>query len=217
MISRRNPILALIAIVACVASDVNAAESTVDDVYVFYLHGRIIEEEGLTPTHPTYGLYDYPAIMTALGSRGAIVVSEVRPSATDVSHYAQKTISDIEKLLDDGIDASQIVVVGFSKGSVISIFVSSRFERPDIRYVIMAGCGSWLDSFPRLKLTGHVFSIFEKSDATAGSCRELSKRSDGPASFRELEISTGKQHGAFYLPRSEWVTPVLDWIHSDEN
>jgi hypothetical protein len=95
--------------------------------------------------------------------------------------------------------------------------VSSLFEDPDIRYVIMAACSGWLDSYPELKLTGHVFSIFEQSDTTAGSCREFSKRSEQLVSFRETRISTGKQHGAFYLARSEWLTPVLDWIHSDEN
>ena len=34
---------------------------------IIYLHGQIIEDEGPTPTHPRWGLYDYPAVVEALG------------------------------------------------------------------------------------------------------------------------------------------------------
>ena len=27
-----------------------------DEIHLFYLHGRIIEDEGPTPIHPTFGL-----------------------------------------------------------------------------------------------------------------------------------------------------------------
>jgi hypothetical protein len=184
---------------------------------IFYLHGRIIEEEGTTPTHPTYGLYDYPAILSALESRGANVISEVRPSGTNAEEYARETIARIEGLLDDGVSPGSIVVVGFSKGGVISIIVSSLFDQPDIRYVIMAACSDWLDAYPQLQLTGHVLSVYEKSDASAGSCRSFAERNDALGSFQEIQISTGKEHGAFYLPRSEWVLAVLDWIDGGDD
>ena len=41
---------------------------------VFYLHGRIVEDEGSRPVHERFGLYDYPAIVEALGADGATVV-----------------------------------------------------------------------------------------------------------------------------------------------
>jgi hypothetical protein len=179
---------------------------------IFYLHGRIIEEEGTTPTHPIYGLYDYPEILSALESRGANVIAEARPSGTNAEEYARETIANIEGLLEDGVSADNIVVIGFSKGGVISIIVSSLFDRPDIRYVIMAACSDWVDAYPQLRLTGHVLSVYENSDATAGSCRSFAERNDALGSFQEIQTSTGKEHGAFYLPRSEWVLPVLDWI-----
>jgi hypothetical protein len=205
---------ASIAVIVCNVCDVDAA--AVDDTYIFYLHGRIIEEEGVTPLHPTFGLYDYPAIVAALGSRGAEVVSEVRPSGTDVNDYARKTVMDIEKLIDGGVAPGQIVVVGFSKGGVISIYVSDILGLPEIRYVILAACGDWLTSYPELQLTGHTLSIFEESDTSAGTCRQFADRSKDLGSFRESMISTGKEHGAFYLPRSEWTVPTLDWIHNDD-
>jgi hypothetical protein len=41
-------------------------------------------------------------------------------------------------------------------------------------------------------------------------------RSERPQSFEEIAISTGKLHGAFYLPLSEWISPLLDWVHASK-
>jgi hypothetical protein len=219
MIRRRAVLLAsfgaLLLTISVEASELD--DSSAGQPTIFYLHGRIIEDEGTTPTHPTYGLYDYPAILSALESRGAHVISEARPSDTNAEEYARETIAHIEGLLDDGVSPGSIVVVGFSKGGVISIIVSSMFDRADIRYVITAACSGWLDAYPQLQLTGHVLSVYEKSDELAGSCRSFAERSDVLESFQEIQISTGTEHGAFYLPRSEWVVPVLEWIDGDAN
>jgi hypothetical protein len=34
-----------------------------------------------------------------------------------------------------------------------------------------------------------------------------------PESFEEIQVSTGKSHGAFYLPHRAWLEPVLSWVH----
>ena len=192
-------------------------EPVADQTTIVYLHGRIIEEEGVTPIHPTYGLYDYPAILAEFELRWANVISEVRPSGTNVIEYAREAVLSIETLLEDGVSPDKIVVVGFSKGGVISIFMSSLLDQPEIRYVIMAACSDWLDAYPELQLPGHVLSVYEKSDETAGSCRSFADRSDALGSFQEIQIATGAEHGAFYLPRSEWVMPVFDWIDRDDD
>lgn len=44
-----------------------------------------------------------------------------------------------------------------------------------------------------------------------GSCAALAQRSR-LASFEEVAISTGKQHGAFFEPRPEWINPLKVWI-----
>lgn len=59
-----------------------------------------------------------------------------------------------------------------------------------------------------------MLSIYETSDTLAGnSCRPLAQHAEKPESFDERAISTGRSHGAFYLPLEEWVDPVLDWVH----
>ena len=79
----------------------------------------------------------------------------------------------------------------------------------------MATCGEWYDRddfLKELRLRGHVFSIYEKSDL-AGSCQSLSSRLPAPSSFKEVVIDTGKKHGAFYLPREEWINPIVSWVN----
>src|SRR5882724_6168777 len=44
--------------------------------YLFYLHGRIIENQGIRPTDPRYGVYEYQQILDTLKDKGFIVVSE---------------------------------------------------------------------------------------------------------------------------------------------
>jgi len=191
----------------------DADSGAADEIYLFYLHGRIIEDAGPTPTHPSFGLYDYPAIVTALGSRGATVVSEVRPSGTGVEDYARKTIENIERLIAGGVAPGQIVIAGFSKGGGITIQASNLLGRPDVRYVLLAACSDWITSWPELHLSGRVLSIYESSDEIGTSCAALADRGDAVTSFRELEIATGKMHGAFYLPSDVWMKPLLDWVH----
>ncbi len=200
----------LASVLLCVL--VGSAVHADDKTYIIYLHGRIIEEQGTTPTHPEYGLYDFPAVVAALGSRGAEVIADVREPGADMYEHAGKTISKIEQLINHGVAPGNIVVVGFSKGGGIAINVSSFLGRKDLRYVILASCHPAYADLDHYRLTGKVLSIFESSDELAYSCREFAEREPRPTSFDELEISTGKRHGAFYQPRREWIGPLLDWI-----
>jgi len=179
---------------------------------VFYLHGRIVEDEGPRPVHERFGLYDYPAIVEALGADGATVEAEARKSGTKAHEYAQIVVERIEDMIATGTAPEDITVVGFSKGGSIAIFTSYFLGHPDLNFVFIAACADWISSAPQLTVSGNIFSIYEESDALAGSCASLASRNDNLSSFTELAISTGKEHGAFYLPRDYWVEPLLDWI-----
>jgi hypothetical protein len=179
---------------------------------VFYLHGRIIEVEGVQPTHQRFGLYDYLGTVDALKANGATVIADVRTGNTNVLEYARGVVDQIEDLIESGEPPNNITVVGFSKGGAIAIFVSSLLSHPEVKFVFLASCGKWISSRPELVVSGNIFSIYEDSDAIAGSCKELVRRNDEISSFRELKLSTGKEHGAFYLPRAVWVEPLLAWV-----
>jgi len=181
--------------------------------YLIYLHGAIIESKGPQPVSPQFGVYEYQAILDALASRGAVVISQPRAHGTDVNAYAGFVISQIYQLLRAGVPPGHIAVVGFSKGGDIAIHVSSFLRMKDIHYVFLAAC--WpKPKEPQLRLTGHVFAVYETSDTFAGfSCRPMTEHRDKPASFKEIHISTGFMHGAFFKPRKQWVVPVLDDLY----
>lgn len=179
--------------------------------YVFYLHGQIVQEVGLRPTHPRYGLYDYPLILEALAVDGITIISERRKPGTRPERYAKLVAKQVGELLASGVEAENITVVGFSAGGVIAIRASSLLVDTDISFVILAACWGWTSDEPKIRLHGHILSVLEKSDQTV-SCIELANRTPQPLSFEEFSINTGKEHGAFYLPNEAWLDPVLAWI-----
>ncbi len=182
---------------------------------IFYLHGRIIELEGVQPVHDRFGLYDYNGIVKALEADGATVISNVRSGDINVSSYARDVAGKIDEMIESGVAAESITVVGFSKGGMIAIYVSNILGRSDINFVFLAACSSWIKSYPNLTVNGNILSIYEKSDSLAGSCKKLVRRNDAISSFQEIRLKTGKEHGAFYLPRPAWLDPLLIWIAAE--
>jgi predicted esterase len=198
-----------------VYSDVPASPEAAK-IHLIYLHGRIIENSGPRPTDPRFGLYDYPAVLEALSSRGAVVISAQRPPDTDMNKYAGIVVAQVEELINRGVPAENIVVVGFSKGGGIATRVSSFLRRPQVRFVLLAACPP--GPIPtQLRLTGHILSVYEASDTLAGTCKPLAEQAEQLQSVKEIEITTGKLHGAFYIPHPAWLDPVLDWVHQVSN
>ena len=176
--------------------------------YLFYLHGAIIEDAGRRPRHPRFGIYEYDAVLDALRASGAIVISERRAHGTEVRAYAEKIRAQVQQLLDDGVPASQIAIVGFSKGGFITQWISAALNEPALRYVLLGACPGSARAAPRMH--GRVLSIIERSDSVP-SCHALFAHStlrDG----REIEIAIGGQHGAFYKPNPAWLRPLLDFV-----
>jgi hypothetical protein len=64
---------------------------------------------------------------------------------------------------------------------------------------------------PPVSLGGQFLSIYETTDVV-GTCESLAKNSANLESFKEIAISTGEEHGAFYRPMPEWVEPLRQWI-----
>ena len=181
--------------------------------YVFYLHGKVVEEKGPHAIDSRFGMYDYPAILETLASRGAVVISAQRAPDTDVATYAGSVVGQVERLITAGVPENHIAIDGFSKGGAIAARISSFLRRADVRFVLLAAC--WRADEPSLRLTGRVLSIREKTDTLSPySCKALVEKAEKPTSFEEVVIDTGRSHGAFYLPRAEWTKPTLDYIHA---
>ena len=178
--------------------------------YLFYLHGRIIETQGRRPTHPEFGVYEFDSILQTFADSGLTVISEARPPETGISSYAAKIVADVRTLLEAGVPQGHISIVGFSKGGIIAVAVSSLLQEPGVRFVLLAACSEFVFDAPEYEVSGRVLSVYEASDEFGVSCEPLFVRSS-TTSESEVEINTGLRHGAFYAPRSEWVGPVTTW------
>jgi len=179
--------------------------------YLFYIHGRIVQEQGRKAVSPQFGSYEYDEILRSFASAGFVVVSEARPRGAEVSPYADRVVTQVRRLLDAGVPARNITVVGASMGGFIAMIVSSRLPAPDIGYVIMGSCSDGAPQEFDGSLHGDVLSIYEASDTLAQSCAAVLKRSAGVGRQAEIRISTGRRHGFLYRPLPEWMGPAIRW------
>ncbi|WP_462159696.1 alpha/beta hydrolase [Pseudoalteromonas sp. GB56] len=185
--------------------------------YIFYSHGYIVEGDDSRPEHPRWGVYDFPAVVSAIAELGApkrnfTIIAEHRAKNTDSFAHAKKLESQVRQLISRGVLAKNITLIGFSRGGYITAITSSYLANKDIKVVILAACTSGLAKQPHIQLYGHVLSIYETSDSV-GSCDEVVARNpDNIASYQEVAITTGKEHGAFYQPSEQWLMPLKIWL-----
>lgn len=189
----------------------SCAAKEIEQTYVFYLHGRIIEEQGRRPTHLQYGVYEYDEILSRLGGEGRVVLSEARARNTDPDAYADKVAKQIENLLGKGVSGRRITVIGASKGAVIATLVSTKVRSPEVGYVILAGCNDWVVENHRIDLHGEVLSIYEASDSFGGTCEPIFRQSRQLGKHREIRLETGLGHGFLYRPMKVSTEPALAW------
>jgi len=135
-----------------------------------------------------------------------------RPKGTDPFKHAEMLTDDVRKLLENGVDANHITIMGFSRGAFITAITSHNLEATPVNTILLAACGRIVSSkYANIKANGKLLSIFETTDGN-GTCNKLKNRSNNLQSFEEISISTGKEHGAFYRPIPEWIIPVKRWI-----
>lgn len=179
--------------------------------YVFYLHGRIVEEGGRRPVSPEYGVYEYDAILDSLRSAGFAVLSEQRPPGVGLQVFVDRVVRQVDSLLQDGVAPERITVMGFSRGAAMALLASSRLANPRLNFVFMAGCGDWIFGMPEVRLTGRMLSLYEESDTLGVSCGPLFRNIGAGSERAEMQLRLGLGHGTFFRPRREWLAPALAW------
>jgi hypothetical protein len=184
--------------------------------YLFYLHGKAIEDQGLPAVSPDFGEYQYPEILEKLASSGFVVVSEMRAKDTEVHAYAQRVVEQVTLLLQAGVPPHNITVVGASKGAWIAVLVSHLLHNPYANFVLLAICSpEAVAAFKQeqVVLAGNVLSIYDDKDPYAGSCQELFDLSQGKglAQSKEILLKLGASHGIVYQPLDAWVLPTIGW------
>jgi hypothetical protein len=187
--------------------------------YVFYLHGKIIEDQGVNAidTANGYGAYQYKEILDVFREQKFTVISEVRSKNTNPFDYARKMAKQIDSLIKIGVAANNITVIGASKGAIIAMIISSMLKNGQVNFVFMAGCNKDLaEGFSAIKFYGNILSIYEESDSIGRSCMDFRKRpSQKIPHYKEIELHTGLKHGFLYKPLPVWVQPAIKWAGND--
>jgi len=187
-----------------------------NEKYVFYSHGFIVEGTNATPVNPRWGMYDFPEIKKVLSDESYNLIAYHRPKNTDPRKFAQMLAENAKTLIKNGVKPEDITFIGFSRGGAITILTSNYLASDKVNFVILAGCSKFIKNNSELEVIGNVFSVFETSDGV-GSCQFLIVRSKRVGTFKEISISTGKEHGAFYNPLPQWIIPVKKWLKSTRN
>jgi hypothetical protein len=181
-------------------------------IYLFYLHGLIVEEAGIRPKSEEHGYYEYELIVEELARAGFIVISEVREKGTQVKPYAENIVAQIKKLLASNVPPGNITVAGASKGGIISAYVSAILQEKEINYVFLAGLFEKCLTDESLKLYGNILSIHDRSDKASITPSLYFQRSKGLGQFKEIVLKLDIGHGLIYRPYREWIDPLLEWV-----
>ena len=183
--------------------------------YLFYLHGAVVTVLGnnaINQSMPEWGPYEYLNILDSLQSHGFNIISENRKEAVPDSFYTNKISNQIDTLFKAGVKPENILIIGASAGSAISINVSAKLKNNKMKYVIMGGC--WPDTYKdylSIDLYGYFLSIIEKSDPH-GTCSKIFEKRKKVKNYKEITLNTGLSHSFIYKGYKEWIDPIVKWF-----
>jgi hypothetical protein len=195
-------------------------EADPDARYLFYLHPKVVEDQGLPAVHPEWGEYRYQEILDRLAGFGFTVVSEVRGKDASSGEWAERIAGQVQTLLAGGVPPERITVVGASKGAFIAALVSHRVETPGVRYVILAMCDAetvaWMLE-QGYALHGDVLALRDADDVPefAGTCEPLYQASPDIGRHDGLVVEVGTGHAILFQPLDEWVLPTVEWARGE--
>lgn len=208
---RSAALIGLLATLTTVAAPVARPAQSGRSSHVVYLHGNIVQQQGRNAVSPTFGPYLFDDIVTALGRGGRTVHAPIRTGAPSNEDSARHVAGIVRGLLDAGVPAHEITIVGASQGAIIAMLASDELEHPQLRFVLMGACNDWVREEVKPDLHGHILSIYEAGDPYGASCEALVAGKQGVRSFQELRLETGLSHGFLYRPIAAWIEPVRRW------
>lgn len=180
--------------------------------HVFYIHGRIIEQQGKNAISEKFGKYEFDAIIAALKVPNSKMHYEIRSKNVEPRNYAKYISKQIDSLIQLGVKPIDITVVGASKGAIIAAHISDM-NASQINYVLLAGNNEYQQKHNNWKFHGQVLCIFDSSDDIAGSSYHYwNEKENDMTVFQQLELKTKRGHGFLYKPLDVWIKPSRKWI-----
>ncbi len=180
--------------------------------HIFYLHGKIVETQGINAISDRFGKYEYENIIDTLKSIGAVLHNKVRTEETVFQIFCEQTSIQIDELIASGVKPKNVTVIGASKGGVMAMSISHINKHP-INYILLAANNEQIERENHWMLNGRILGIYDKSDALAGRDYQYwISQSINAIEFKQLEINTGLGHGFIYKPINDWWLPTKNWI-----
>lgn len=184
-----------------------------NNTHIFYLHGRIVQEQGINAVSEKFGKYEYTKIIDSLRIIGGSEIhAEIRKPNTNFDEFCIYTSNQIDSLIRNEVHPKNIMVVGASMGGVMAMKISSININP-INYVFLGSNNDSIEKDFDFNLHGRILGIYEKSDSICdknyqywiNKCEEVIE-------FKQLKIDTGLGHGFLYRPLKEWMNPVKKMV-----
>ena len=180
--------------------------------YLIYISGFIVEVGDTRPTSPNFGVYEYDQILETFRRGGFVVISEARKQSPEIEPHAHTVAARIRKLLDAGVPARNITVVGASQGAWIGMLVSTYLKNRGLNFVMIGACGADESFLERVDLHGNVLFIAERTERyPISKCQRFRDDATGVGESKFVETKTGERHGFLYRPIREWVDPTIEW------
>ncbi len=215
----RGALLASLAIALSACVPGGPQEPDMQTRHIIYLHGQIVEDQGLPAVSERYGEYRFDKIVRAFEEAGFEVDAPLREAGADPDASASDVIELISEILDRGVPPENITIVGASKGAYIASLVSNQMTGPRMRYVLLAGCSDGVVETMlagEAQFHGDVLAIRDSSDTQiAGSCDGVAEGSPSLHSYKEIVTETGLEHGLIYGPHPAWLQPALAFARGE--
>ena len=178
--------------------------------YMFYMHGRYVEERG------SDNVYRYVMILRELADKGFTVIGEAR-GKVEIGDYARQVAGQVRGLISAGVPPGNITVAGHSRGGFIALLSASFVGDPGVRFGILAACGlegtRFRKAYRRLlnknaeAIKGRFLVMWEQGDDETGHCDEVLEKASAP--YRNLKLTVGGGHRIFYKPETAWIDPLV--------
>lgn len=153
---------------------------------------------------------DHAAIIQGFIGQG-FEVTTLPYAGEDSVNYARRVAGVVRTLMQQGVAAEYINVVGAGTGSPIALLTSAAVGNRNINYVVLGQCDPLLKQQHRFRLSGDVLGVRDVADSGSHSCRPFWQNSPKLRGHQDLALDTGHGAALFDQPRDAWMQPMLDW------
>jgi len=186
----------------------NCNPPPINKTHIFYLHGRIVQEQGINAISEKFGKYEYSEIIDSLKIIGEEIHAEIRKPNTNFDEFCMYTSDQIDSLIRIGVNPKDILVIGASMGGVMAMKISSINTNP-VNYVFLGSNNNSIEKDFDFNLHGQILGIYEKSDSICNKDYQYwIDKCEKVVEFKQLQIDTELGHGFLYRPLREWIDPI---------